>query len=82
VTIGDIGHQKAPFDTVIAMAEAAHCGNISWWNQIRVDSADGTETEYLASRMLARLIAAAAHRQGIPTADVWARIRETGNLPL
>ena len=64
------------------MAEAAHCGNISWWNQIRADSADSAETEYLASRMLARLIAAAAHRQGIPTADVWARIRESGNLPL
>jgi len=82
VTIEDLGRRQVPFDAVISMAEAAHCGNISWWNQIRADSADSTETEYLASRMLARLIAAAAHRQGIPTADVWARIRQTGELPL
>lgn len=82
MTTETVRNQRAPFDIAIMMAEAAHCENISWWNQIRSDATDAAEAEYLSSRMLALFISAAAHRDGIPAADVWARIRETGELPL
>lgn len=69
------------FDTAIAMAEAASCGNVTWWNTIRAHTDDPSTAEYAASVLLAQLIRSAAHRSGIPAADVWASVRRAGRLP-
>ncbi|GAC68950.1 hypothetical protein [Gordonia soli] len=70
------------FDTAISMAEAAGCGNISWWNEIRAHTADPTVGEYAASMLLADAVRAAAHRAGVPVADMWDRVRRSGDLAL
>ncbi|AZG44080.1 hypothetical protein [Gordonia insulae] len=72
----------AGFDTAISMAEAAGCGNVTWWNTIRAHADDPSVGEYAASVLLARLIRSSAHRLGIPAADVWTAIRRSGRLPL
>ncbi|MDY6810296.1 MAG: hypothetical protein SW127_14980 [Actinomycetota bacterium] len=69
------------FDTAIAMAEAASCGNVSWWNTIRSHADDPAAGEYATSVLLAQLLVSTAHRLGIPVADVWERTRRTGRLP-
>ncbi|MGV9712414.1 hypothetical protein ACWDTI_17330 [Gordonia sp. NPDC003424] len=69
------------FDTAIAMAEAAGCGNITWWNDIRSHSADTAVGEYAASVLLAQMIRSSAHRWGVPVVDVWEAVRRTGQLP-
>ncbi|MFW0784716.1 hypothetical protein AAFP35_09355 [Gordonia sp. CPCC 206044] len=69
------------FDTAIAMAEAAGCANMTWWNTIRAHAADPAAAEYAASVLLAQLITSSAHRMGVPAADAWVRIRQTGRLP-
>ncbi|MEE3850629.1 hypothetical protein VZC37_09805 [Gordonia sp. LSe1-13] len=70
------------FDTAIAMAEAASCGNVSWWNSIRTHAGDPAAGEYAASVLLAELLTSSAHRSGIAVADVWDVARRTGRLPL
>ncbi|MDL9936289.1 hypothetical protein QSJ18_05995 [Gordonia sp. ABSL1-1] len=72
----------AGFDTAIAMAEAAANHNPSWWNEIRTHAGDSADGEYCSSLLLGALLQSAAHRLGVPTADVWAYIRRTGELPL
>jgi hypothetical protein len=70
------------FDVVVAMAEAAHFDNMSWWNEIRSGAADPVEVEYCASKVLAQIITTSAFRNGTPAVDVWRQIRKTGELPL
>lgn len=80
---GVVGDERiAGFDTAIAMAEAASCGNVTWWNEIRAHADDPAEGEYAASVLLATLIKSSAHRFGVPTADVWSVLRRLGHLPL
>ncbi|MFW0796319.1 hypothetical protein AAFP30_21075 [Gordonia sp. CPCC 205515] len=69
------------FDTAIAMAEAAGCGNVSWWNDIRAHAGDSAVGEYAASMLLAQMIRESAHRWGVPVVDVWDAVRRTGRLP-
>lgn len=71
----------AGFDTAIDMAEAANCGNIGWWNEIRSRADDPAVGEYAASVLLAELIRDSAHRLGVPTADVWSTLHRLGHLP-
>ncbi|MCR5976198.1 hypothetical protein GDN83_00215 [Gordonia jinghuaiqii] len=73
---------RADFSTAIAMAEAAADHNPSWWNEIRVNADDALAAAYCSSQLLGALLEAAAHRLGVPAADVWAHIRATGELPL
>ncbi len=71
----------AGFDTAIAMAEAASCGNVSWWNSIRMQPEDPALGEYATSVLLAELLRSSAHRLGVPVADVWELARRSGRLP-
>lgn len=70
------------FDTAITMAEAAADHNPTWWNEIRTHAADSAAGEYCSSVLLGALLKSAAHRLGVPSADVWAHVRRTGELPL
>ncbi len=70
------------FAAAIAMAEAAECGNMSWWSEIRSAAGDPAEMDFFVSTLLARMITAAAHRDGVTSADAWTQIRRTGALPL
>ncbi|OUC75889.1 hypothetical protein CA982_24505 [Gordonia lacunae] len=72
----------AGFATAIAMAEAAVDRNPLWWNEIRVNADDPLDAAFCSSTLLGALLQSAAHRLGVPAADVWAHIRRTGELPL
>nr|WP_261977698.1 hypothetical protein [Gordonia sp. NB41Y] len=63
-------------------AEAAASRNPTWWNEVRTHSDDACPGEYCSSMLLGTLLQSAAHRLGVPAADVWAHIRRTGELPL
>ncbi|MFW0790282.1 hypothetical protein [Gordonia sp. CPCC 205333] len=65
------------FGTVIAMAEAADCANMTWWNSIR---ANDPHAAYASSQVLAELIKMLAHREGIPVADVWDHLKRAGRI--
>ncbi|GAB19148.1 hypothetical protein GOEFS_075_00690 [Gordonia effusa NBRC 100432] len=79
--IADQGRQCADetdgFGTVIAMAEAADCSNMTWWNSIRTSD---PHAAYVSSQVLAELIKTLAHREGIPVADVWDHLRRAGRI--
>ncbi|MEP9391547.1 hypothetical protein ABLE94_04690 [Gordonia sp. VNK1] len=64
------------------MAEAAANHNPTWWNEVRCHAEDTAAGEYCSSLLLGALLQSAAHRLGVPTADVWSYIRRTGELPL
>ncbi|MGW0035870.1 hypothetical protein [Gordonia sp. NPDC003376] len=70
------------FEAAITMAEAAASRNPTWWNEVRTHSDDAAAGEYWSSMLLGTLLQSAAHRLGVPSADVWAHIRRTGELPL
>lgn len=70
------------FDTAISMAEAAANRNPGWWNEIRTHDPDPAAGEYCSSILLGVLLESAAHRVGVPAADIWSHIRRTGELPL
>ncbi|KAF0970689.1 MULTISPECIES: hypothetical protein [Gordonia] len=70
------------FVTAISMAEAAADRNPAWWNEIRTSADDALDAAYLSSKLLGALIQSAAHRLGVPAADIWGHIRRTGELPL
>ncbi|GAC00678.1 hypothetical protein GONAM_18_00070 [Gordonia namibiensis NBRC 108229] len=70
------------FATAISMAEAAADRNPAWWNEIRMSADDVLDASYCSSKLLGALLQSAAHRLGVPAADVWAHIRRTGELPL
>ena len=72
----------AGFATAIAMAEAAVDRNPLWWNQIRINADDSLDAAFCTSSLLGALLQSAAHRLGVPAADVWAHVRRTGELPL
>ncbi|MGV6990716.1 hypothetical protein ACUY3U_04515 [Gordonia amicalis] len=70
------------FVTAISMAEAAADRNPAWWNEIWTGADDALEAAYCSSKLLGALIQSAAHRLGVPAADIWGHIRRTGELPL
>ncbi|WP_074849199.1 hypothetical protein [Gordonia westfalica] len=70
------------FATAISMAEAAADRNPAWWNEIRTNADDALDAAYCSSELLGALLQSAAHRLGVPAADIWAHIRRTGELPL
>lgn len=70
------------FATAISMAEAAADRNPAWWNEIRTNADDALDAAYCSSKLLGALLQSAAHRLGVPAADIWAHIRRTGELPL
>ena len=72
----------AGFDVAIAMAEAAALHNPTRWNEIRTHATDSAAGEYCSSLLLGALLQSSAHRLGVPTADIWAYVRRTGELPL
>ncbi|GAB34139.1 hypothetical protein [Gordonia otitidis] len=72
----------AGFDDAIAMAEAAALHNPTRWNEIRTHASDSAVGEYCSSMLLGALLQSAAHRLGVPAADVWSYVRRTGELPL
>ncbi|GAB2671680.1 hypothetical protein GCM10027169_36750 [Gordonia jinhuaensis] len=69
------------FDAAITMAEAAACGNVSWWNEARRSAGDPSGAEFRSSQLLAALIVDSAHRNGMTVADVWSQIRRHRCLP-
>ncbi|MEP9413602.1 hypothetical protein ABLE92_04520 [Gordonia sp. VNQ95] len=69
------------FHAAITMAEAAANHNPTWWNEVRCHAEDTAAGEYCSSLLLGALLQSAAHRLGVPTADVWSYIRRTGELP-
>ena len=79
---GPAATTPAGFATAIAMAEAAADRNPLWWNEIRVNADDSLDAAFCTSTLLGALLQSAAHRLGVPAADVWAHIRRTGELPL
>lgn len=82
MTVSVGSETRRHFEAAIAMAEAAECGNMSWWGEIRSAADDPAEIDYFVSVLLAKMITAGAHRDGLTSADVWAHIRRTGDLPL
>lgn len=72
----------AGFDEAIAMADAAALHNPTRWNEIRTHATDSATGEYCSSMLLGALLQSAAHRLGVPAADVWSYVRRTGELPL
>ncbi len=79
---GSSATTPAGFTTAIAMAEAAADRNPLWWNEIRVNADDSLDAAFCTSTLLGVLLQSAAHRLGVPAADVWAHIRSTGEVPL